>query len=85
MRLRKERLAAKLTQEKLARLAGVPQSSVSKLERGDILAPTFDTLDRLARALRKCGRLIEPAHLQPRRQPVLVKGLRTVRKLRVPA
>ena len=85
MRLRKERQAAKLSQTALGRLAGVPQSSISKLERGELLAPTFDTLDRLATALQKRGRNVVAKQLQPKRQPVLVKGFRSLRKLRVPA
>ena len=80
MRLRKERKKAQLTQSALARLAKVPQSSISKLERGVLLAPTFDTLDRLATALQKRGRAIGPKQLQPKRQLTLIKGYRSLRK-----
>lgn len=84
MRLRKERKAVrpKLTQARLARVAGVPQGTISKIERGDILAPTYDTLDKLAKALRKFGRLVLPGDLQPRRQPALIKGFRVEPKHR---
>ena len=50
------------------------------MERGDILAPTFETLDRLARVLQRCGRRVDVSQLQPKRQPALVKGYRTERK-----
>jgi len=82
MRLRKERKAAGLTQAELSKLAKVPQGSISKMERGELLAPTFETLDRLARALQRCGRRIDVAHLQPRRQPALIKGFRNLSKQR---
>lgn len=80
MRLRKERKAAKLTQAELAKRARVPQSTVSKMERGELLAPTFETLDRLAKALQRCGRRIDVSQLQPKRQPALIKGFRAVRR-----
>jgi transcriptional regulator with XRE-family HTH domain len=80
MRLRKERKRARLTQTALAKLAKVPQGSISKLERGELLAPSFETLDRLARALQRRGRLVSAAQLQPKRQPVLIKGYRNERK-----
>ena len=76
MRLRKERRAAKLTQADLAQMSGVPQSSISRMERAEILTPTYETLDRLARALRRRGRKVQPGDLNPVRQPVLVKGVR---------
>lgn len=83
MRLRKERKAARLTQEALEALSGVPQSSISKIERGELLRPTFDTLDRLARALQRRGRKVEARQLQPRKQPVLIKGFRSERPAKV--
>lgn len=83
MRLRKERRAAHLTQEELETLSGVPQSSISKMERGELLFPTFDTLDRLARALQRKGRRVEARQLQPRKQPSLIKGFRSQRPLKV--
>jgi transcriptional regulator with XRE-family HTH domain len=84
MRLRKERKAVrpKLTQAKLGKVAGVPQGTISKLERGEILAPTYDTLDKLAKALRRYGRSVLPGDLQPRRQPALIKGFRAEPKQR---
>ncbi|MEX0991163.1 MAG: helix-turn-helix transcriptional regulator [Actinomycetota bacterium] len=45
------RRRAGLTQRELAELAGVPQPTVSRIERGKTV-PTFDTLDRLLEA---CG------------------------------
>jgi len=85
MRLRKERKAAKLTQTQLAKLARVPQGTISKMERGESLEPTFATLERLAKALQRCGRRVNEAQLQPRRQPALIKGLRVLPKHRVSA
>ena len=76
MRLRKERKKAGLTQARLGRLAGVPQGSISKMERGDLLRPSFDTLDRLARVLNRFGRGVEPGDIAPRPQPALIKGFR---------
>jgi transcriptional regulator with XRE-family HTH domain len=80
MRLRKERKAAGLTQAELGRRARVPQGNISRLERGGIKAPSFETLDRLARALQRCGRRVDVAALQPKRQPELIKGFRSERK-----
>lgn len=80
MRLRKERKSVKpkLTQARLARAAGVPQGTISKMERGELLCPTYETLDRLAKALRRFGRhRVQPGDLQPRRQPALIKGFRS--------
>ncbi len=48
--LREARLSARLTQRQLAAQAGVPQSTVARIERGQ-LTPRVDTLDRLLRAL----------------------------------
>jgi transcriptional regulator with XRE-family HTH domain len=49
-RLKSLRLQARLTQEGLARAAGITTSAVSKLEQGDA-KPTWDTVRQLARAL----------------------------------
>jgi len=49
--LREARRRAGVSQRALARTAGVPQPTVSRIERGRV-APRFDTLDRL---LRECG------------------------------
>jgi transcriptional regulator with XRE-family HTH domain len=49
--LREARTRAGLTQRELARVAGVPQPAVSRIER-DRVSPRLDTLDVL---LRGCG------------------------------
>lgn len=82
MRLRRERKKARLTQIDLARFAGVTQGTISKLETGTLLAPSLEVLERVARALQKCGRTVSAADLQPRRQPRLVKGARVARRER---
>jgi len=75
MRLKRERKKAKLTQMELARFAGVNQSTVSRLETGELLDPSFEVLQQIAWALKKCGRKVSAVDLQPNRQPVLVKGV----------
>jgi len=45
------RRRAGLTQRELARRSGIPQPSISRIERG-VISPTVDTLERL---LRVCG------------------------------
>jgi len=50
------RRRAGLSQRELARLSGIPQPSISRIERGQI-SPTVDTLERLIRA---CGMELEP-------------------------
>jgi transcriptional regulator with XRE-family HTH domain len=50
--LREARREAGLGQRELARRAGIPQPTLSRIERG-LASPRFDTLDRL---LRECGR-----------------------------
>ena len=47
--LRDARLAAGMTQRQLAAQAGVPQSTVARIERGQTV-PRVDTFDRLLRA-----------------------------------
>ena len=49
--LRQARRAAGLGQREVARRAGIPQPTLSRIERG-LASPRFDTLDRL---LRECG------------------------------
>lgn len=49
------RRRAGFTQRELARRAGVPQPTVSRIERG-VVSPTVDTLDKLVRA---CGMDLE--------------------------
>jgi len=82
MGLKQQRKRARLTQQELARFSGVGQPTISKLENGALLDPSFETLHKLAWALKKCGRKIDAADLQPRRQPLLVKGFRSERKRR---
>lgn len=82
MRLRKERKKAKLTQNELAGLSGVKQPTISKLEAGTILRPSFGVLQRLATALNKCGRKVTPFDLQPRKQLTLIRGYRSERKVK---
>jgi transcriptional regulator with XRE-family HTH domain len=53
--LRMARRRAQLSQRELARRAGVPQATISRIERGAV-SPTFDTLDPLIRA---CGMRLE--------------------------
>jgi transcriptional regulator with XRE-family HTH domain len=50
------RRRAGLSQRELARRSGVPQPSISRIERG-LGSPTVDTLERLLRA---CGMELEP-------------------------
>ncbi len=80
MRLLKERKAAGLTQEDLARMADVTQSYISKLERGERVTPRFDILDRIARVLRRYGRRVEVGQIAPRPQPLLIKGARAPKR-----
>ena len=63
----------------MARLAHVPQSSISKMERGQLLKPTFDTLDALAKVLRRYGRKVEAKDLKPRPQLTLIDDLHSQR------
>jgi transcriptional regulator with XRE-family HTH domain len=76
MRLRKERLAAGLTQAALAAAAGITQGTVARLESAKSRRPSFVVLHALAAALRAAGRPVEAADLQPRWQPKLIKGAR---------
>lgn len=50
-RIRELRKLKKLTQKELATRAGVLQETVSKLERGEMKRPTYDTLTGVAAAL----------------------------------
>lgn len=49
--LRAARQKRGLTQEALAELAGVDQTTISRLEIGSYANPTLDTQERLAKAL----------------------------------
>ena len=59
MEVRKLRLAKKMTQRELAERAGLRQSHISRLERGDPI-PTDATARKLAKALG-----VKPAELDP--------------------
>jgi DNA-binding XRE family transcriptional regulator len=49
-KIRDTRKAANMTQEQLAQKSNLPQSHISRLEKGEH-SPTFATLEKLARAL----------------------------------
>jgi transcriptional regulator with XRE-family HTH domain len=49
--VRQARRQAGIGQRELARMAGLPQPTISRIERG-LASPRFNTLDRL---LRECG------------------------------
>ena len=51
IRLRELRAAKGLTQVQLAKLCGMPQSTISRIESGSTTGVDFETLDRLAAAL----------------------------------
>ncbi len=51
IRLRELRTAKGLTQVQLAKLCGMPQSTISRIESGSTTGVDFETLDRLAAAL----------------------------------
>jgi transcriptional regulator with XRE-family HTH domain len=54
------RLGAGLSQRELARRSGVPQASISRIERG-LVSPRTETLDRLLRACAKdVGLIVRP-------------------------
>ena len=57
--IRGQRQALHMTQQELAKRAGIPQSHVSRLERG-MHAPTYLTTERIARALKT-----KPSQLDP--------------------
>ena len=82
MRIRKERIRARLTQMQLAKMSGVTQAAISKLESGVVLDPSFETLTKITKALQRCGRRVQASDLQPRRQPALIKGFRSDAKRR---
>ena len=47
----KRRLELKFTQVDLEELSGVPQSVISRIERGILISPRADTIRHLAKAL----------------------------------
>lgn len=52
--LKQERERKRMSQAELARLSGVKQQSISKIERGERRNPGIETISALARAL-GCG------------------------------
>lgn len=60
MGLRQIRLARGLTQKQLADKAGVEQATISNLENGNIKAPSWESIGRLAAALQ-----VEPTEIFP--------------------
>lgn len=56
--IRRRRKEAEITQEELAKRAGLSPTSIVRLELGEIKAPRVSTLDAIARAL-----VINPAEL----------------------
>lgn len=54
--LRMARRRAQLSQRELARRAGIPQATISRIEN-HVVSPTLDTLDPLIRA---CGMQLRP-------------------------
>ena len=75
MRLTKERTKAKLNQSELARLSGVSQSFISRIESGQVQDAASGILEDLAAALRRRGCKVEGHQLAPRRNPALIKGV----------
>lgn len=69
VRLREFRTARHLSQAALAERAGVPQSTVSRIETGRTKGIDFATLDKLARALGcQPGHLIVSVKGRPRKE-----------------
>lgn len=60
--LREIRHRRGLTQEQLESASGVSQAVISKLERGESVAPTFETVVKLADALRVDPRAFKFGH-----------------------
>ena len=79
-RLKRERKKAKLTQPQLARLAGVGQPTISRLENNKLVEGSFDSLRKLAWALSICGRKVDAVDLLPGRQ-VLIKGAKPRKRI----
>ena len=51
MTLREARRRKGWTQVELASRTGVTQASISAIERGDVVSPTWETVSRLSKAL----------------------------------
>jgi transcriptional regulator with XRE-family HTH domain len=52
MRLKEIRNKKGITQDQLAAKSGIDQTTISAIERGIIMNPTWDTVKRLSSALR---------------------------------
>lgn len=65
VRIRELRIAKGMSQEKLAKAAGITQPSLSDLERGESLVPRGSTLIRLAVALESNPHYIETGKGHP--------------------
>lgn len=73
-RLKRAREKAKLSQTELSLLSGVSQSFISRLESNSVNDAAYSILEDLATVLKRRGVSIEAKQLQPRRQPLLIKG-----------
>lgn len=73
--LKRFRKKARLSQTELGKRSGVSQSMISRLESQSVSDASFSILEDLAAALRRRGVQVEAKDLQPRRQPLLVKGV----------
>lgn len=61
---RQKRIEAELTQDEAARLSGVSQQAISKIERGVVARPRANTLERLEAAL-AAHRVLRPRQEVP--------------------
>lgn len=69
-RLKQLRETAGMTQEALARAAGMSTSTISKLEQREDMDPTWSTVRKLTSALGlKCGAFEDEAEAPPADQP----------------
>jgi transcriptional regulator with XRE-family HTH domain len=68
MELKKYRRIAGLTQEQLANKSGVDKSLISRLERGQRQTASYESIVRLARALK-----LEPEELVPVKPTMPIK------------
>jgi transcriptional regulator with XRE-family HTH domain len=64
-RLERERRAAGLSQAALAFAARLAQPTVSKIEQFKLRTPSYQVLEKLARALRRHGRTVSAGELDP--------------------
>jgi transcriptional regulator with XRE-family HTH domain len=66
MELRTARQKRKLTQEQLAELSGLPQTTISDIERGAIKKPSWEAVSRIAKALECSPEEIFPVDNDPK-------------------